>query len=104
MEDIIRSLNRALVDQGWIYGDRAHRIGNPFEAIDFPTLYRSLSGILAFTHFLAMFYEKYPTPEEILTSDYERMKAHYEDQLLKAFKHFVPFLHLSSPHVSLLPD
>ena len=98
MNDIVQSLKRAMVRQGWIYGDKAYRIGHPFEWIDGdqqPYLYGA-QDILAVRQYLSMFYESYPTPEEIMTSNYEQMRAHCEDQLRKACKHFVPFLPLSS--------
>ncbi len=38
-----------------------------------------------------MFYEEYPTPEQIKTIDYEEMKLFIEQQVRVLFKHFVPF-------------
>ena len=98
MDDIIQSLNRAMVKQGWNHGDRFFRIGHPFEWIDGdnqPNLY-SVRGVMAFRQYLSMYYEQYPTPEEIITDDYEEIKAHNEEILWQATRHFLPFLQKDS--------
>jgi len=94
MKDIINSLNRALIDQEWVYGDKLQRIGNPFMWVDgdrTPALY-IVEGVQAFLQYLTMFYEEYPMPEDIVTSDYDEMRQHIESSLRQAFNHFVPFL------------
>ncbi len=94
MSDILESFHRAMVRQGWVYGDKAYRIGHPFEWIDGdkqPYLY-NVQGIQAVVQFLSMFYEQYPIPDEIVTSDYDQMRVYCENQLREACKHFVPFL------------
>lgn len=93
MKDIVESLNRAMIQQGWMCGNKAFRIGNPFEWVDAdrqPYLY-SVQNVLAIIQYLSMFYEEYPTPDTIVTDDYEEMKAHCEERLRATMRHFAPF-------------
>lgn len=93
MNDIVQSLNRAMVRQGWISGDKFHRIGHPFVWVDGERHYLdSLSDSQSIIPYVSMFYEQYPTPDEILTSDYEQIKEHCEKQLRLFCKHFFPML------------
>jgi len=94
MDDIQASLSKALSNQGWIFGDKLHRIGNPFIWVDgdnTPGLY-SVSGSKAILQFLSMFYEEYPMIESVITNDYEKVRSRIRDYLLSAFRHFTPFL------------
>ncbi|MFH1593951.1 MAG: hypothetical protein ABID09_04575 [Candidatus Omnitrophota bacterium] len=93
MEDIIRSLNRAFISQGWAYGEKLHRIGNPFSWVDADQLSKVevVHGPQAFLQYLTMFFEQYPTPERIRTDDYDEMLRTIEECLSKAYRHFVPF-------------
>ncbi len=97
MNDILQSLNKALARQGWLYGDKSHRLGHPFEWVDgdrHPELYTTIDSF-SILLYLSMFYEEYATPDEVLTSDYEQMKGYYEEQLDNFCKHFFPFSILS---------
>lgn len=92
-DDIKLSLYRALTRDGWLYGERLQRIGNPFIWIDgdrTPHLY-VVHGPQAFLQYLTMFYEYYPTPNDIITPDYNMMRQHIERVLRKAYNYFVPF-------------
>lgn len=93
MQDIIQSLNRAIAKQGWLGGDKLHRIGNPFGWVDGDrTYFDNLPDSLSILPFISMFYEQYPTPDTILTSDYEQVKNACEEQLRQFGKHFFPIV------------
>lgn len=97
MNDVVQSLNRALMRQGWLYGDKSHRLGHPFEWVDgdrHPELYGTIDS-LSIVLYLSMFYEEYPTPDEILTGDYEQIKDYYQEKLRSFCHHFLPFSALS---------
>ena len=93
MEDVSNSLKQALVRQGWLYTDR-QRTGNPFQWVDndqTPWM-NDLKGVHSALLYLAMFYEQYPTPSEILTQDYDEMREYTEGCIRKFYEHAVPFL------------
>lgn len=95
MEDIIQSRNRAMIAQKWIFGEKLHRIGNPYiwlDDEDNPMLTYNISPGTGFLQCLSMFYDYFPTPREITTDDHDQMKKHIEGVLQKAFEHFVPFI------------
>ena len=58
MDELAESRQRALRNQGWLYGERLHRIGHPFEwldgEVDNPNL-SSQTGISGFIQNLSMF-------------------------------------------------
>lgn len=99
MKDIQRSKDRALVENGWIFGDSI-RIGNPFEWVDADSsIVRALNrfgGAVGIIRWLQVFYEIYPTLNEIRTKDHDLMKAHYIKIMNEAFSHFAPFLKIDS--------
>ena len=93
MEDIVDSLNRALMRQGWVFTDKI-RIGNPFQWVDgdtTPWMY-SARGVHAVLRYLAMYYEQYPTPNEIMIDDYDQMHRHIEGRIRSYYEHHVPFI------------
>lgn len=94
MEDIVNSLKRALAGQGWIYGEKLQRIGNPFVWVDGDRTPEMLiaRGARAFLQYLTMFYEQYPTPETIMTGDYNKVRQYIEDVLRRYYRLYVPFL------------
>ena len=93
MKDVVESLNQALFRQGWTLGDRVYRIGHPFEWVDADrqTHFYAVEGVSAVLQYMSMFYEQYPTPEEIATVDFDEMRQHCEQQLRDAYLHFAPF-------------
>lgn len=95
MEDIKQSLNKAISDQGWIYGERQHRIGNPFEWVDgnlTPHL-GGVSGVRGLLQYLSLMYEQYPLPEEIRSEDYDQMRQYVEGVIRRLYRNLVPFRH-----------
>ncbi|MBI4063327.1 MAG: methyltransferase domain-containing protein [Elusimicrobia bacterium] len=91
--DILESLNRAMLRQGWIFGDKANRIGHPFDWIDGERVsyWNKVQGVQALLQYVAMAYEQYPTPAQFKTPDYDEMLAHCEDTVTKLIKHYLPF-------------
>ncbi len=95
MEDVIQSLEKALIEQNWYHGDKVFRIGHPYVWVDADKMelpiYR-LPGLAGLLYYFSMFYEEYPTPREILTDDYEIMRRHLERTIGDCFRHYFPFL------------
>ncbi len=93
-QDIEASRDRALTAQGWLFGERFNRIGNPFVWVDgeqMPGLYAA-QGPLSVLQYLAMSGEIYETPAAIRTPDHDRVRRDLEMRLHQAYRHFVPFL------------
>ena len=100
MNDVEDSFKRAMVRQRWIFGEKYFRLGHPFEWVDGNQLYRTeQSAALALLQRLTSMNEEYPTPDEIMTSDYEEMIAICQHKLREACQFFLPFL--TANHVSL---
>lgn len=96
-ELIKRSLDKALSEQRWNEGDRFHRIGNPFEWIDANVTggHHLLNEKSAMMPYFCMIYEEYPTPDEILTKDFDEVKAIIKDTMINIFRLHFPFLDVS---------
>ncbi len=95
MDDVRQSLKRALSNQGWNYGDKQHRIGNPFEWVDgdlTPNLGK-VTGVRGLLQYLSLIYEKYPLPDEIRVNDYDEMRAYIEGVIRRLYYSFIPFEH-----------
>lgn len=103
MSDIVDSLNRALLRQKWIFGERWARIGHPFVWVDHPFVranadiggadgFDGPSGIVAVRSYISMFYERYETPEAIRTDDHEDVRQHIEYKLRELSAGLMPFL------------
>lgn len=95
MDDIRKSLKEAISNQGWIYADKQHRIGNPFEWVDgdlTPNL-GEINGVRGLLQYLSLFYEKYPLPDEIRVSDYDEMRKYIESVIRRLYCNLVPFEH-----------
>ena len=94
MEDIKISLKKELVKQGWTHGDRWSRLGTPFECVDedhTPILY-AIDGIRSLLQFSSMFYEKYKTPKEIISANFDRIHSDYNNILSECINDLVPFI------------
>lgn len=93
MKDIIQSLEKALIEQNWIHGDRRGRIGHPYVWLN---SHREglfdLYGLAAVLCWFSMFYESYPTPPELRTASYEAMLKNLKETLGDCFQHYFPFL------------
>lgn len=98
MRDIKESLRRAMVEQGWIFGDRAARIGNPFEWTETESKKSivKLEGLLAVAFYFSMFYVKKNTSPQILIDKHNHVKEICYQELFNIFKHFFPFLTLDA--------
>jgi hypothetical protein len=94
MGDIKESLKRAMVDQGWILGDRATRIGCPFDWTENENKQNivNLEDLLAVAFYFSMFYVKKETSPQIMVPDHDEVKKLCRDELHNIFKHFFPFL------------
>ncbi len=93
MEDILDSRRRAMIQQGWIYGERMNRIGDPFKWVDGDQLsqFKKIDGELAFLQFLSMSGEIYNTPQKICTDYDDKLRQDISQNLRDSFKYFVPF-------------
>ena len=102
MKDIKDSLKRAMIEQSWIFGDKVTRIGSPFEWTEneHKSNIVNLQDLLGVGFYFSMFYVKRQTPKEIMIAEYEEVKEYCQSQLHKAFKHFFPFLPLSSTWIN----
>ncbi len=98
MDDILRSLERAMVKQGWVFGDKATRIGSPFEWTENerkPNILR-LRDLHALAFYYSMYYVLKDTPASFRTIDHDAVLAHCRTALTRAFRHFLPFLPLDA--------
>jgi len=96
MRDIIESMRRAVVKNGWLYGDKIFRLGFPFGWSEYehvPEVW-TYDGSVTFLQHLSLFSGKFPTPAEFRTDDHDEMLAHIEGVLRMAFRHFCPFFEL----------
>ena len=83
MQDILNSLENALVRQGWLYGQRMNRMGNPFRWVDgerIPEL-AEYRGVVSVLQYLAMSGEIYQTPAAIRTPDHDAVEARLVSEL-----------------------
>lgn len=94
MQDVRESLKRALVEQGWIFGDKVARLGSPFEWTEneHKANILDLENMYAVAFYFAMFYVQKDTPKEMMVPEYEEVKDYCEEEMMKAFLHFLPFL------------
>jgi hypothetical protein len=86
MNDIITSLHHALVKQGWAFGELWSRIGSPFVWVDGEQQQsgtKFLEGPYGVLQGLAMYYENYPTVDEVSTDDHEEVTANLRNELEK---------------------
>ena len=95
-DDIIQSLQKALATQKWIEGDQFHRIGQPFEWIDAGITpgHRQLSELASMLPHFTMIYEEYPTPQEIVTLDFDNVRNDIRSIMIDVFRSYFPFLNL----------
>ena len=93
MDDISISRYKARTSKGWGLGQKK-RIGDPFHSIDedLTPWYKEGFEAPLFMEWLSSFDEKYPTPENIKTKDFEELLKYSENILLDACKLIVPFL------------
>jgi hypothetical protein len=98
MKDINDSLQRAMVEQGWVFGDRATRIGCPFDWTENENkqTITNLEGLLAVAFYFSMFYVKKETSPQIMISNHDEAKRICHDGMNQIFRHFFPFLPLNS--------
>jgi len=86
-DDFQQSLNRALVRQGWLFGEKFNRIGNPFTWVDgdqLPAL-KSTQGVAAILQYLSMSGEVYETPEGIRVTDHDTILEDLTTRLTGVF-------------------
>lgn len=94
IKDITESLGRALLRQGWLFGHKANRIGDPFVWVDGDQTasVRELSDTVAALQYASMFEEVYPTPVSIVSDDMDHMQGQIEQVLREFYAYMVPFL------------
>jgi len=94
MNDIKESLKKAMVEQKWIFGDRATRIGCPFDWTETESKESiiKLEGLLAVAFYFSMLYVKKETSPQILIDEHDAVKKLCYEQMFGIFNHFFPFL------------
>ncbi len=97
MNDIMNSMERALVEQGWIFGDKATRIGSPFvwAENEHKSNILSLRGLYAVGFYYSMWYVKKDTPEALIMDNHDEVNGYMISEITRSFKHFFPFLTFS---------
>lgn len=97
MKDIRQSMRRALVEQGWIFGDKASRIGSPFvwEENEHKNNIVNLEDLYAIGFYFSMWYVKKNTPQELVLENHDEVNKYMLSEITRSFKHFFPFLTLT---------
>jgi len=96
--DLEASLKKALVRQGWLFGDKYSRIGNPFTWVDGPLSLSSydFKGVVDLAQWYSGYYEKYPTPEKIKYNSYDEDYAIIEAKYKEIYSSYFPFQGIDS--------
>jgi len=96
MNDIRESMERALVEQGWIFGDKACRIGSPFvwAENEHKNNILNLQDLYGLGFYFSMWYIKKNTPNELILENHDEVNQHMISEITRSFKHFFPFLPL----------
>lgn len=84
LNDVLDSLNRALIRQKWMLGDRWNRIGHPFIWVDGKQQQSStlfMEGPGAVLQALSIYYEEYPTLDDVRTDDHDQVFQNLTDRL-----------------------
>ena len=100
MKDIERSLDKAMVKEQWLFGGKQiQRTGNPFEWVESRTAVvktiQRFGGMLALIRWFQTYDELYPTPDELIIDEYEKVREMYKEKLIDALNYFTPFLDLA---------
>jgi hypothetical protein len=101
--DLDASLKRAVVRQGWIFGDRYFRMGNPFIWVDggLQLSTYDFRGVVDLAQWYSGYYEEYPTPERIKYEGYENDFSVIENAYRRIYESYFPFLDSKSPQLDL---
>lgn len=94
MEDIKQSMEKALVEQGWIFGDKATRIGSPFvwAENEHKKNILNLHNLYAIGFYFSMWYVKKHTPKVLVLENHDEVNQYMISEVTRSFKHFFPFL------------
>jgi SAM-dependent methyltransferase len=92
-DDIVHSCRRAMMRQGWLFGERLNRMGNPFTWVDGSQIsaIEETAGMPAVAQYLAMSGEFYDTPAAIRVADHDAVLADLEARLGRIVDHLMPF-------------
>lgn len=91
--DLDASLKKALVRDGWVFGDKYFRIGNPFSWVDGNLQLSSYDfrGVVDIAQWFSGYYEEYPTLESLRYDSYETDYKTVETQFEEIYFSFFPF-------------
>lgn len=97
-QDIYESLEKAMIVQRWNEGDKFHRIGHPFQWIDADQTpgHQRLGELSSMMPHFTMIYEKYPTPIELQTEDFDTVFSIIRTTMIEIFTQFFPFLEVDN--------
>lgn len=97
MDDIKQSMERALVEQGWIFGDKACRVGSPFvwAENEHKNNILNLENLYAIGFYFSMWHVKKNTPKELILDNTDEVNEYLISEIARSFKHFFPFLDLT---------
>tara|TARA_R110000782_G_scaffold67650_6_gene136630 strand:+ start:5123 stop:6148 length:1026 start_codon:yes stop_codon:yes gene_type:complete len=92
-EDIIQSRRAALQRDGWLYGERMNRIGDPFRWVDGDQIEHigNFPAIVTALQYLTMSGEIYETPKAIRCADFDQAHDRIRAELISAIKWILPF-------------
>ncbi len=102
MKDIRQSMERALVEQGWIFGDKATRVGSPFVWAENENKDNilNLEDLYAIGFYFSMWYVKKNTPQELVLENHDEVNDYMISEITRSFKHFFPFLTLTETWIN----
>ncbi len=92
-DDILQSRDAALQRDGWLYGERFNRIGDPFRWVDGDQMEHigNSPAVITVLQYLAMSGEIYDTPKAIRCNDFDAMHGKIREALAEAVQVLVPF-------------
>lgn len=95
-------MQRALVEQEWIFGDKVTRIGSPFSWAEneHKNNILDLEDLYAVGFYFSMWYVTKSTPAELVLEDHDEVQNYMISEITRSFKHFFPFLPLTETRVN----
>ena len=101
--DLEASLKRALVKQGWIWGDKYFRVGNPYVWVDGPLQLTSYdyNGIVDLAQWYSGYYEEYQTIDALYYLGYEEDFSIIFNQYRDIHNFYFPFADKTNPELLL---
>ena len=92
MQDIISSRNTEISSEGWLFGEKFNRIGNPFEWVDGNQLTNlgTSSSTINLIQYLSMSGEIYETPDSIRVPDHDLLLQKMAEFIREVILGYIP--------------